>query len=168
MRDENLSYGFLIERISRYGNDYVVARFISREDSKDYPRGCDHPLDGFTLEGHVYRYRDEPAHLLGFEPNYRDIYSIDRRKAERMAACLKKIEGQIAKDASRSPGEIYMSAVRAFKLSFAVSRRDKNVMSSYSDNEWNWWTVQDGKGYLESLVQEMLDEANAKPAEVIA
>lgn len=49
-------------------------------------------LDGLGMLGHVFVSRDRGNELIGYEPDYRNVYSIDLRKVSAMHKTLKALE----------------------------------------------------------------------------
>lgn len=77
------------------GGDYPCNVNLSRTASWD--KRCPKRLRGMNLEdlgmlGHVFESRDQGNTLIGYEPEYRNVYCIDLRKAETITKTLKALE----------------------------------------------------------------------------
>jgi hypothetical protein len=87
----------------------VTVSVVMRSDEGDWPCGvndtrtsswdkrCPKRLRGLNLQdlgmaGHVYESRDNGNEWIGYDPDYRQVYSIDLRKAESHLKTLKALE----------------------------------------------------------------------------
>jgi hypothetical protein len=161
-------YGLLIERDFKYGTEYVIARLISRKPGEKHPLGVsdssfsderpaylvEKALDGLGLYGFASDTgTDAPFVLDGAE--YRDVHSIDRRLAMRMAKTLAVITTRRRKDNAYEPGDTFMSLAKALKLTFVVERKHNRPFgSNYSDNDWRFMTVEEGRNRYRALIEE--------------
>lgn len=158
--------GILIERRQRYGTEYVIAKAMLREDGASHPINATgsgfsrerQELDGLAISGHVYQYRDDPPELIGADPEYRDLHSIDRRRAEIMAKCLKRIEARIAKDDSREYGDVLLSFARAIGASWIVECADDTGRTSYCDNAWRFMSLTEGRNRYRDMIRAACDD----------
>lgn len=161
------SYGLLIKESTRHSLHRVIAEIVVREDGAESPINprsdgedsiWDAPkhLDGLMLSGfgiHGFVSDLEGFPYCGCEPEFRDIYSADSRDVARMAATFKRVNRQLAKDSPREPGDLFVSLAHALKLDFAVWRVANGVeRSQYSENAWNWRTINEGRNHFRHLI----------------
>lgn len=168
-------YGLLLRRQNQHGTDYVVAEIVTREN--DHPRGCssdgehswhdDTPkhlngtqLDGLCMHGFVSDFNE--CDYIGYQPEYRGVYAVDMRKAERMAKTLKRVNARIEKDKAREPGDVMEAFAKALKLSFVATRQGPQKGSSFADNQWNFMSVAEGRNEFRHLIQEARTELRKK------
>ena len=170
-------YGLLIERVIRYGTEYIEVRVARRDDSHEYPIGC--PSDGDNFYGY-----GTPKHMLGLvvdglgmygfvsdgefrEPDFigaeiefRDVHSAGVTKLNAMLKALKRINARVEKDEAREPGDKFMALAKALKLSFAVERIKRNGDS----DDWRWMSVEEGRNRYRALIEETVAAAVARKA----
>jgi hypothetical protein len=165
MAEAKLQYGLMIERKSDYGTEYVVARVVRRKDDKPYGCSssgefayCGDPkhlnnmqLDGLCLHGFV---SDSDYAYIGFEPEYRDVYSVDLPKADRMARTLKKVVAQQRKDHAREPGDVMVALCKALKLSFVCHRIGEAKRGYYHESDWHFMSVEEGRNYYRGAIEQ--------------
>jgi hypothetical protein len=173
-------FGLILERHNHYGTEYVVARLISREG--DHPKGCssdgerswdgdvpkhlrDMQLDGLSLHGFI---TESDCAYIGFEPEYRDVYSVNLPKAERMAKTLRRVIKRQRQDQAREPGDVMMSLANALKLSFAVKRIGKLQARDYADNDWNFMSIAEGRNAFRQMIDEAIAEMRVRLGKAVA
>jgi hypothetical protein len=166
-------YGLLIERVQRYGTEYVEVRVARREARYEHPVGC--PSDGDNFLGY-----GTPKHLLGLvldglgiygfvsetgEPAYiahdvefRDVHSSGETKLARMLKAIKRVKARIEKDEAREPGDKFMALAKSLKLSFAVERIKRNG----DQQDWRWMSVEEGRNRYRTLIENAVTEAVAR------
>lgn len=166
-------YGLLIEKVIRYGTEYVEVRVARREERYDHPVGC--PSDGDNFLGY-----GTPKHMLGLvvdglgmygfvsetgEPTFigadiefRDVHALDEAKLTRMLKALKRVKARVEKDEAREPGDKFMALAKALKLSFAVERIKRNSNS----DDWRWMSVEEGRNRYRAMIEETVAEAVAR------
>lgn len=174
-------YGLLLQRENRHGTDYVVARIVRRDGES--PIGCSTDgerewdgevpkhlrgthLDGLCMHGFVSDFGD--CDYIGFEPEYRDVYAVDLRKAQAMAKTIKRVVAQQERDKAREPGDVLASFAKALKLGFVAKRRGPNKGSSYSDNEWNFMSIAEGRNEFRHLINEARTELRERLGKKVA
>jgi hypothetical protein len=168
-------YGLLIERVQRYGTEYVEVRVARREERYEHPVGC--PSDGSLFAGYgtpkhmlglvvdglgIYGFiseTGEPAYI-GCDIEFRDVHAVDEPKLTRMLKAIKRVKARIEKDEAREPGDKYMALAKALKLSFAVERIKRNGNS----DDWRWMSVEEGRNRYRALIEEAVAEAVARKA----
>jgi len=165
-------YGLLIERINRYGTEYVEVKLTRREPDRDYPLGCSSDgesfygegvpkhliglnLDGLGMRGFV---SDTDAAYIAASIEYSDVHSMDERKLRRMVKTIKKVNDRVQKDEAREPGDKFMALAAALKLSFAVERKGKPGPGT---PQWRWMSIVEGRNRYRA----MIEEARAEVAE---
>ena len=137
MKKPDDQYGLLIERVIRYGTEYIEVRVARREERYDHPVGC--PSDGSLFAGYgtpkhmlglvvdglgIYGFvseTGEPAYI-GADIEFRDVHALDEAKLTRMLKALKRVKARIEKANAREPGDKFMALASAalLRLSFAV------------------------------------------------
>ena len=163
-------YGLLIEKVIRYGTEYVEVRVARREDRYDHPVGC--PSDGSLFAGYgtpkhmlglvvdglgMYGFVSEtgdPA-FIGAEIEFRDVHALDEAKLTRMLKALKRVKARVEKDEAREPGDKFMALAKALKLSFAVERIKRNGNS----DDWRWMSVEEGRNRYRAMIEETVAAA---------
>jgi len=168
-------YGLLIEKVIRYGTEYVEVRVARREDRYDHPVGC--PSDGSLFIGYgtpkhmlglvvdglgMYGFVSETGEptFIGADVEFRDVHSGDQTKLERMLKAIKRVKARIEKDDAREPGDKFMAMAKALKLSFAVERIKRNSNS----DDWRWMPIAEGRNRYRAMIEESVAEAVARKA----
>ena len=168
-------YGLVIEKVIRYGTEYVEVRVARREEKYDHPVGC--PSDGDNFLGY-----GTPKHMLGLvvdglgmfgfvsetgEPTFigadiefRDVHALDEGKLTRMLKALKRVKARVEKDEAREPGDKFMALAKALKLSFAVERIKRNG----SADDWRWMSVEEGRNRYRANIEEAVATAVERKA----
>jgi hypothetical protein len=166
-------YGLLIERVNRYGTEYVEARVARRDHERDYPIGC--PSDGDMYLGY-----GTPKHMLGlvvdglgmrgfisdsgepsyiaYDAEYHDVHAIGERKLQGMLKAIKRVKARVEKDDAREPGDKFMALAKSLKLSFAVER----IKRLGNADDWRWMPVEEGRNRYRALIEEAVAEAVAR------
>lgn len=172
----NETYGLLLRKANRYGTDYVVAEVIVRNEEGKIRNASDsitydrikplntYALEGLQMDGFVSEFGD--PRYIGFEPRYRDRYSVELRDAMRMAKTLGKIYAHVKKAFAQEPGDWFMSLCKVLKISFVVESKNPHYTSSYDDNKWRWMSVGEGRNRYRELINEVVDAAKAAKQEV--
>lgn len=162
-----ITYGFLLEQVNNYGSEYVKARIVARQDNNDYPGNAtrtfspdERHFDGLSLIGHVYDNR-----IIGFWPEYRDVFSVDLSRARIMEKTLAKIEKALAKESVYDCDAplIYSVVAKTLKLSFAVEQKSGHS-TTYCENRWHFMTIPEGRNRLYHLANQAISKANSVPA----
>jgi hypothetical protein len=166
MAEAKLQYGLLIERSKNYGTEYVVAKLVKRQNDKPY--GCSNSgefahcgdpkhLDGMQLDGlclHGFVSDSGDFAYIGFEPEYRDVYSVELPKAERMVKTLKRVKAQQHKDHAREPGDVMVSLCKALKLSFVCHRIGEAKQGYYHESDWRFMSIEEGRNYYRGAIEQ--------------
>ena len=157
------TYGLLIERQSRHGSEQVHAKLMARREGQDHPINViDAPLAELGMYGHAYAY-DGQAKLIGWEPEYRDVFAIDQVRAAGMAKMLKRLAAAFAKDGvSEDPSDGLMSMAKLFKLTFIVERAGP-ARSAFQESQWTWRDIPAGRDRYRVLVEEAKAVELTKP-----
>jgi hypothetical protein len=102
-----------------------------------------------------------PHELIGFEPAFYDVYSVDERDAKRMARTLKLINDRIRKDCAHNAVDCFVALCSALRLSFVVECRDENQRSSYDDNKWYWMSIAEGRNRYRHMIEQLVKQRAA-------
>lgn len=168
-------YGLLIERVIRYGTEYVEVRVSRRDDSHDYPIGCPsdgdnylgygtpkHMLglvvDGLGMYGFVSDGEFRAPDFIGADIEFREVHAISERKLKSMAKAIRKVNAKVEKDEAREPGDRFMALAKSLKLSFAVERIKRNG----NEQDWRWMSVEEGRNRYRAMIEEAVAEAVAR------
>lgn len=129
------------------------------------------PLDRFEdfgMRGHPYISTITGTRsLIGLEPCFRHVYSVDRRGAERMLKVLKDWERFYRRRAGDTGLVSHVDYFRAFadfvgaKEAVFVDRTKGPAFRSYADIEWNPLNLPAAAAEFDGYAQRIL--ANAKP-----
>jgi hypothetical protein len=166
-------YGLLIERVIRYGTEYVEVRLARRDERYEHPVGC--PSDGSLFAGY-----GTPKHMLGLvvdglgfygfvsesgEPSFigadlefRDVHALDEGKLTRMLKALKRVKARIEKDQAREPGDKLMAFAKALKLTFVCER----IGERRRDPEWRFMSIEEGRNRYRAKIEEAVEEIKAR------
>jgi hypothetical protein len=170
-------YGLLIERVNRYGTEYVEVRVARREDRYDHPVGCPsdadnflgygcpkHMLglvvDGLGMYGFVSDGEFREPDFIGADIEFRDVHSAGEAKLTAMLKALKRVKARVEKDEAREPGDKFMALAKSLKLSFAVERIKRNGDS----DDWRWMSVEEGRNRYRANIESAVAEAVARKA----
>jgi hypothetical protein len=168
-------YGLVIERVQRYGTEYVEVRVARREAKYEHPVGCPsdadnflgygcpkHMLglvvDGLGMYGFVSDGEFREPDFIGAEIEFRDVHSAGVTKLNAMLKALKKIKARVEKDEAREPGDKFMALAKSLKLSFAGERLKRNGNSE----DWRWMSVEEGRNRYRARIEEAVEEAKAR------
>jgi len=113
--------------------------------------------------------RDAPVY--GFECEYHDVFSINRRDAVRMAKTLTQLEAKLSKlDEKRGRVHTYgeyvgrvAEALGCAGVVFERTPRGRDI----SGERWYWETIGSGVSRIDRMLDAWVDEARPKPAEVV-
>jgi hypothetical protein len=177
------TYGLLLRRTNEYGTERVEAYVVCREAGKDHPYGCSsdgensydvyvpkhlHGLqvDGLGMYGFVTDSSNDCT-FIGHDVEFRNIFCIDMHKATRIAKTLKRVLARVNKDNAFEPGDRLVSLAAALKLSFVVERKSDastklRWSSSYSENDWRWMSIPEGRDRYRALIAEATDEVRQR------
>lgn len=172
---ETKTYGLLIDRENRYGTEYVTASAMARDGDSAYPVGLNGifssldgsakhqrglTIDGLKMRGHFYDGADG-WRMIGFEPEYYDVYNVDLRKAQAMVKTLARVNKRIERDGSSEAGDILRSVCDALRLEWVVERVGTYHGTEWRDCDWCWHDIGDGRRRLRSLIEEATPKADA-------
>jgi hypothetical protein len=150
--------------------EYVKLRLCRRDEKYFHPIGCGNELyesqtpkhlrglslDGLGLDGFISS--SVPHNFIGADAcEYRDIYSIDRAKADRMSRTLRRVSARVLRDKSHEPGDVMMSLVRALRLTFVVEQVHRSSVMPSVAGDWRWMSCEQGR----ERYRAMIDEARA-------
>ena len=168
-------YGLVIERVNRYGTEYVEVRVARREEKYEHPIGCPSEVEsfyGYGIPKHMLGLLVDGLGMYGFvsdgefsapefiaaDIEFRDVYSAGERKLNGMLKAIKRVKARVEKDEAREPGDKFMALAKALKLSFACERIKRNGNS----DDWRWMSVEEGRNRYRSLIEETVAEAVAR------
>lgn len=110
---------------------------------------------------------DQPRHLYGFDVEYKDVYSVDLRRAEQMAKTLKTIETKTAALEQKygRPGSFGAYVAR---IGNAIGA-DAIVFIDAKDNGWHnknghrLYNLGDGAARIDGIVRAWIDAEMIQP-----
>jgi len=126
-------------------------------------------LDGLQVNSQGNN-RDEPRNLYGFDVTYRDVFSIDRRRAEHMAKTLATVEKRMdrvyAQFGSAATIGAYVARVaHAIGADAIVVLRGKSLGWSYDESDNRIMTIADGIYHVDGLARAWVQERELAAAE---
>ena len=161
-------HGLLIRKVRAHGSLQIEATLCSREEGRDGVLGvsdetslyerpkhlADHALDGLGIYGFVSDLRDDngKCRYIGDSVEFRNVYSIDQRRALRMAKTLKHVNAKVDKLQAFEPGDKLFALAEALKLSFVVEDRER--FRHDPERRWAWFTVAEGRNRFRALIDE--------------
>ncbi|MBO0718954.1 MAG: hypothetical protein J2P55_16710, partial [Rhizobiales bacterium] len=87
----------------------------------------------------------------GHVVEFRDVYAIDQRHAERMLKTLKRVNARIEKDRAYEPGDKFAALAAALKLDFVIEDREPNLPRS--GERYIAWTVAEGRNRYREMIE---------------
>jgi len=157
-------YGLLLNTTSEYGTQYIKVSVVSRESDKDHPLSCD-------SDGEMENNPDVPKHMHGLllaglglygfvsdttttafitgDPEYRDIFTVDLRRSERMVKTLTRIRARMHKDRAYEPGDQFSALAASLKLTFAV---EQVASDGTIRRAWRWMSLAEGRNRYRNLI----------------
>lgn len=153
--------GLMISSECKYDTEKVIVRVVMREPGTRHPcnaswrdwtdEACGREFADLELQARVSEYCGD-AYLD--DPEYVSVYSINLARATVMAKTLAKIKTQIAKDESNEFGDVFQSFARAVGAAWVVEPATEGARySSYSDIEWRWRTIGQGKEMFREAIK---------------
>lgn len=152
---------------------HLRARVVTRkfENSQWMPWGVDDDYsDGLLYSGlrvncqgdATSRRGDRSGPVYGFDVDYQDVYSVDRRKARRMLKTLDMVHKKLDKlsDARgyvRSYGEYLGRVAEAFGCSGMVMEREKHSQS-VTGERYRWFSIGDGVNHAAQRIYQWQEE----------
>lgn len=161
------SIGLMIAADLKYGTQYLTVRVMRRREDtgkagKDLaPLNCNaldyeadlQAFDSLELIGVVSDY-DGKFNLDGVE--YRDVHSINERRATSMAKMLARLNKAFTKAEAREPGDKFMTFAKTTGAQWVCRTKDPNAhYSSYSDVEWRWDTIAQGREAYRAVIRKL-------------
>ncbi len=173
------NYGLILSRELLHGCEYVSAKVVSSENGK-YPMNCKSDGESHFCEetpkvhcglqycdlGMVGHVSDYDQAYCAFEAEYRAPHSVTLPAAERMVKTLRRIQREVKKAQAQDPGDYLMALAHALHLDFVAVERGKRRGSMYSDSDWTFMTIEEGRNFFRRMIDEACTEARArkKPA----
>lgn len=175
--------GFRLAITNQHGTPYVSLRVMAREKGCNYPVNvnnshtmspvwnADYPVkargfafDGLELRSHVMLPYTETTtvdlslyykvHSLSVV--VRDCYQFDVKEAQAYAKAMAKIEKAIYTQASdHEHGDVLEAAAKAIGATFVCLETTKGRGSSFSDSDWLFMSIAEGKRTLRYKINEM-------------
>lgn len=150
-------YGLHISRETRhYPGDilpvqYLHARLVRQAPKEIHPKGLvGHALDGFQLTGHVSESEETGPHIIGFVPEYHNVFSVKLRDAQNQLRLLRRCERNLTKDFGRfgynrtgRSSRIVASVAEALGLDFICENRT-GPSAEYANGDWTFYSIADG------------------------
>jgi hypothetical protein len=149
--------GLMINLKESYGTTTIRVNAMIRGKGFAFPTnpsGSDwsdeRELDGLCLDGYVSEY-DGKFNII--DVSYIDVHSVTLSRAKLMAKMLDKVKNQIAKDESREAGDVFQSFAKAIGATWFVEPKEDLPRSySYSEMQWYWRSVGEGKEVFRRLI----------------
>jgi hypothetical protein len=138
--------------IQNLGRSFWDERLAKRHQGRDY--------DDLVMLGHVYE-GSGGRELIGFEPEYRNVFSVDLRDAKRFLKTLSALQRDVDKWRKANGGEmshVNMMGVfaRFVSAQFVVLfDNTKRGVGSYSQHEWQFFSVEQGLRVYESQIDRL-------------
>jgi hypothetical protein len=167
--DTQKTYGLMIERKTSYGTEYVIARVVCREPDADFPKGCSsdgespwddkapkfahgYQYDGIAMHGFISDFSD--CAYIGFEPEYRDVYSVELPKAVRMLKTLRKIVKAKQRVKAYEAGDVFVSLAKALHLTFVCWRSARPEAGLRDSDQWVWANITEGRNHFRHVINQ--------------
>lgn len=176
MSDDNLSYGLLVNRVLRYGRDYLEVRVLSRRGDAEHPLNVPSwyafegkPfLDGLLMSGSVYSFSSDTKASFSVDgPEFSDVGSVGLAKIKGMLKTMTTIVKRIEKEDAREPGDRFIAFARGVDAKWVViPRKGRMERSSYDENRWAWYGLTDGRNAYRGLIAEMVAEEQQRLDEI--
>ena len=171
------TYGFHLFHENQHGTDYIRCRLMVREDDAENPinpraggecaiwgapkRFAGYCFDGFEING-FYSERDGDLGLIGFGPEFRDLYHADAACVAAMHKTMSRVTKAMFRDQARDPGDIYSAVAKSLGLSFAVEKiENPSGGSTYRDHRWNWMSIKEGRNALREMIKTAIKKDEA-------
>lgn len=166
----------MIQKRVQHGCTHIEALLCRREADKvlgcssstaydeqcpEHLRKCH--LEGLGMRGFISALGSGPTYI-GFQPDYRDLYSISLYESERMTRTLKRVQSQIDKDEAHTATEVFESLARALKLSFVAERTDQPPPYGWNEAEWHFYTVPQGRNRFRHMIEREEEAARGTAA----
>lgn len=175
MTDRKRTYGFAIEEDRFADCPSVVAKVLARgPDGNDKPEpfpinprsegedaiwGATRKADGLALASLEIRYWANTDSKLGYfhGPDVRidNARFIDERLARRLLKTMTRVTAAIRKTNAREPGDVLMAVGEAIGAEWYVKRIGKPHGSFYSDEEWEFRPLVEGREEFRALVAKL-------------
>lgn len=158
-------FGLLIRRYKSYGTSRVDVYVTSRKESEGMsPLGCGddcftwerpkhlakYALDGLGMYGFVSDYADKA--FIGDAVEYRDVFAIDQRRADKMLKTLRRINARLAMHEAREPGDKFQVLADFLRADFVVEDRQNDLPKN--GERWRWMSVAEGRNRYRQLIEE--------------
>ncbi len=140
----------------QYPSGAVLPHYLAIRNPRD--RDGDLNLDSLTVISQGNN-DDVTRKLYGFEVVYRDVYSVDKAKATRMAHTLSVIDKSFHKQNEKfgypdTFGAFVARVANAIKAdSIVVEKNQGRSSSSYSENEYRFLTIGEGVSEINARVR---------------
>lgn len=161
-------HGLLIRKHTSHGTKRIDVRVVSRKESEGHPLGCsddcftwerpkylkDYALDGLGMYGFFSGCMDHA--FIGDSVEYRDVFAVDNRRAEKMVKTLRKIEALIDKRKAYESGDKFQALADFLRADFVVEDRQGDLPRS--GERWRWMDVAEGRNRYRQLIAEEAKE----------
>ena len=110
---------------------------------------------------------DEPRRLYGFEIEYRNVFTVDRREAERMAKTLRTIDARMDKVIERfgrptTFGAYLLRVANAIGATRFIFQNGRSKGWSHEDHDYDICDLWYGALRVDGLVREWMQENQQK------
>lgn len=180
---EKTAIGILISTEIKYGTEYLKVRLVEREPGAASPVNASHgritrgaPLpekldrlytDDLGIEAFASEHGDFA--LLGTEPVYRALSSLDLHDVEKMAKTLKAVTASIrkAKDAAYAAGLKWSPVADVIAFANAVGASfvavpESTAYGSYPNTAWEFRPIEDATNILTKLATRLSADMAAR------
>jgi hypothetical protein len=180
------SFGLLISTNDRHGYPHIEARLMCREDEAPHPINCrsdgesswenDKPhigrfYNGLGMYGFISGSNPktpDDVSYIGYSAEYRDVCAGTEKALTAMLATLRRVNKTVAKESAHEPGDYFAAMFRALNLSWVCEVSGKERGSMYSDSEWRFMSMGEGRRRFREMIEtgrrEMMERHGIKAA----
>jgi hypothetical protein len=161
--EPEVTFGLMLEAKVVHGYRHVTATMMKRRGNDSHPLNCgaswekeERERDGLALEGYVST--SDGQFVLG-KPCYSGRHRIEAADAAAMASMLSKVTKAVIKAEAYEPGDVFMAFAKATGAAWAVcTLEDGARYSSYSDTDWRWMSLAQGRDRFRTLISRVAEE----------
>jgi hypothetical protein len=176
MEEPKKVVGLMVQRVNRYGTEYVDVSVMIREDDAEHPHGIPSwyayegkpYLDGLCLRGSVHvPYRDDgPPTFYSDSVAFYDGHSVGLAQSKAMTATLTKVAKQVERDNARESGDVFLAIARAIGAQWVCyPYKGRTQGGAWRDTRWAWYGLTDGRNHYRSVIEEALREERERQAD---
>jgi hypothetical protein len=162
-----------LSRDSRYGSERIVCQPLTLRPGDKTPTNPsewgDEPLslENLRLSTGVSDYSGE---AFSSEIDYRDVYSINARKAARMSKTLAKIAKEVERFEAREHGDMLVAFARAIGAKRMAWNPKADIENNrwFSERTWYYDSIPSAREKYRALIQEAVADWHAKNPDKVA